>query len=69
MQRLVLYAVLGLLLDAIGQDWTTWGFWCVLALFIANEHITRRELIEQLQAEVAAARAAAGLNNNKDNTQ
>ena len=61
-QRLVLYAVLGLLLDAIGQDWSTWGFWCVLALFIANEHITRRELLEELSREVAALQAR----NNKD---
>lgn len=63
MQRLVLYAVLGLLLDTMGQDWSTWGFWCVLALFIANEHITRRELWEELSREVAALQAR---NRNKD---
>ena len=57
MQRLVLYAVLGLLLDAMGQSFNTWGFWCTLALFIANEHITRRELWEQIQQQVDRIRA------------
>lgn len=51
--RLTLYATLGLVLDAVGQDWNTWGFWCVLALFVCLEHLTRTELIEQIQKEVA----------------
>lgn len=63
MQRLVLYAVLGLLLDAMGQSFNTWGFWCTLALFIANEHITRRELWEQIQQQVKELQAA---DRNKD---
>ena len=53
LQRLALYATLGYVLDTLGQDWTTWGFWCILALFIASEWLTRRELLEQIQAEVA----------------
>lgn len=69
-QRIALYATLGLVLNVLEQQPDTWGFWLILALFWASEHMTRRELIEQLQAEVAAARAAAGLdNNNKDTTR
>ena len=56
LQRLALYATLGYVLDALGQDFTTWGFWCVLALFIACEWLTRRELIEQLNEELQAMR-------------
>jgi hypothetical protein len=42
-QRLVLYATLGFLLDALGQGATDWGFWCVLALFICSDYISRKE--------------------------
>ena len=70
-QRIALYITLGLTLHALGQGADSMGFWCVLVLFWASEHMTRIELIEQLQAELRAARAAAGLdtNNNKDNQQ
>ena len=42
------------MLDAIGQAWNTAGFWCILALFWAAEHIarmeTREETIEDMQS-------------------
>ena len=55
--RIALYAVLGYTLEALGSTWDSWGFWCVLGLFIANEHLTRTHLIEQLQEELARMRA------------
>ena len=42
-QRIVLYATLGVLLDAMGVDVITAAFWCVVALFWAVEHIARAE--------------------------
>ena len=42
-QRIALYTVLGLVLNAVGADWNTWGFWSILALFWASETLTRRE--------------------------
>ena len=61
LQRIVLYATLGYLLDALAIGFDHWGFWSVLALFWASEHMTRRELIEQLNEELRAMRKAAGL--------
>ncbi len=61
LQRIALYATLGYLLDALAIGFTHWGFWCVLGLFWASEHMTRRELIEQLNEELKAMRKAAGL--------
>jgi hypothetical protein len=46
-QRIALYTVLGLVLNAVGADWNTWGFWSILALFWASETLTRREGFEQ----------------------
>jgi len=46
-QRIALYIVLGLVLNAVGADWNTWGFWSILALFWASETLTRREGFEQ----------------------
>jgi hypothetical protein len=43
LQRIALYTALGLVLSALGADFTHWGFWCILALFWAAETITRRE--------------------------
>ena len=65
-QRIVLYAVLGYTLDYIGADVASAGFWCVVALFWASEHMTRRELIEQLNEELQEMRRKAGIDN-KDN--
>lgn len=45
--RLALYMTLGLLLDALGHRWDTWGFWAMLGLFWAAEALTRRETHEQ----------------------
>jgi len=42
-QRIALYTVLGLVLNAVGAGFNTWGFWCILALFWAAETMTRRE--------------------------
>jgi hypothetical protein len=69
LQRLVLYATLGYLLDTLEVGFMHWGFWCILALFWASEQITRRELIEQLNEELKAMRKANGIDstdNNKD---
>ena len=57
-QRAALYITLGLVLAALGQQWDSWGFWLVVALFWASEHMTRTELIEEIQQQVAALRAA-----------
>lgn len=54
LQRIALYATLGYLLDALAVNFTHWGFWCVVGLFWASEHLTRMEIIEQLQAELEA---------------
>ena len=66
LQRIALYATLGFLLDALEVGWDHWGFWCMLGLFIASEHMTRRELIEQLNKELQEMRRKAGIDNNKD---
>ena len=65
--RLTLYATLGLVLDAVGQDWNTWGFWSILALFVCVEHVTRAELIEQIQKEVVEYRKRHPELDTKDN--
>lgn len=41
--RIVLYATLGYLLDALGQGSGDWGFWCVLGLFLATDILARKE--------------------------
>lgn len=46
LQRIALYTVLGLVLNAVGAEFNTWGFWCILALFWASETLTRREGFE-----------------------
>ena len=46
-QRIALYATMGMLLNALGHTWDSWGFWCVLAMFWSSELITRREQHEQ----------------------
>jgi hypothetical protein len=47
LQRIALYTVLGLVLNAVGVLFNTWGFWSILALFWAAETMTRREGYEQ----------------------
>ena len=51
--RLFLYSTLGILLDALGQGVTTAGFWCMVALFWASEHLARMDTIAEIEAEVA----------------
>jgi hypothetical protein len=69
-ERIALYSALGLVLSAVDLLFNTWGFWCIVALFWASEHMTRTQLIEQLEQELRAAQRAAGLDtdNNKDNS-
>ena len=43
MQRLAIYATLGLLLSTLGYYWDSWQFWCVLGLFMCSDHLARRE--------------------------
>lgn len=62
-QRIALYIALGYLLDALGVDFTHWGFWCVLGLFWASETLTRIETVESIAEEVARIRQQR-----KDNT-
>ncbi len=68
MLRLALYSTLGWLLFALGQTWNTWGFWCVLGLFWAAEHVTRMETLSMVQAELAALkkRLQGQLNNEQE---
>ncbi len=55
--RIVLYATLGTLLDALGHSWDTWQFWCVLGLFWAEQQLTRLELVESISKEVKRLKA------------
>ena len=43
LQRIALYTVLGLVLNAVGAEFNTWAVWCILALFWASETLSRRE--------------------------
>ena len=56
LQRIALYAVLGMVLDAAQVHITHWAFWCILALFLASEWMTRRETLERIQDYVTAVR-------------
>jgi hypothetical protein len=47
MTRLALYATIGFLLAALGQDYTAWGFWATMALFMCVDFIARREGYER----------------------
>ena len=46
-ERLAVYATLGLLLDALGQNWESWGFWSMLALFVLSDYLSRKDGMEQ----------------------
>jgi hypothetical protein len=54
LQRIVLYATLGLVLDAAEVGATHWAFWCVLGLYLALEWVVRRETIEAVERELRA---------------
>lgn len=56
LQRIVLYATLGMVLDGAQIGIDHWAFWCVLGLFIASEWMTKRETLEQVQDYVKAVR-------------
>jgi len=66
LQRIALYATLGYVLDLTELGWTTTGFWCILALFMANTWMTRRETLEEIQEEVRRVRAQHQKDNNND---
>ncbi len=59
LQRIALYATLGLVLDAAQVGIDGWAFWAILALFIASEWLTRRETLERVQEYVTAVRDQA----------
>jgi hypothetical protein len=65
-QRIALYATLGMVLDAAALTITDLLFWCILALFLASEWMTRRELIEQLNQELQAMRRSQQQDKNND---
>ena len=67
--RLTLYSTLGLVLDALGQGFNSWGFWCVLALFISAEHLTRIQVVEDINAEVERIKAERKAKDNSNDTQ
>jgi hypothetical protein len=46
-QRVALYLTLGILLSAFELTYETVGFWLVIALYWANEHMTERHSFEQ----------------------
>ena len=56
LQRIALYAVLGMVLDAAQISIGHWAFWCILALFLASEWMTRREALESVEEYVKAVR-------------
>lgn len=56
LQRIALYAVLGMVLDAAQISIQHWAFWCILALFLASEWMTRRETLERVQEYVQAVK-------------
>jgi uncharacterized membrane protein len=50
--RIALYAVLGLVLDAIGVTLDTVGFWCILALFWAVERNAVEDIFTSINKEL-----------------
>jgi hypothetical protein len=62
-QRIALYTALGLVLNSAALDLMTWQFWAVAALFWATEHMTRTDLIAELNRQLQAMRTE---HNNKD---
>ena len=54
--RLALYTTLGLTLNALEQSVASVGFWCVVGLFWASEHLTRTEVLETISEEVERLR-------------
>lgn len=54
--RIALYTTLGLVLYALELQFYTVGFWCVLGLFWAAEHLTRLEVYRDLEQELKRIR-------------
>jgi hypothetical protein len=46
-ERIALYATLGLVLQQLDQGASQWGFWAVLALFIVNGWLNTQAGVEQ----------------------
>ena len=66
LQRLALYATLGLVLDALGHSVISTGFWCIVALFWASEHVTRMEVWDTIEQELERLRRRHSPNIDKD---
>ena len=67
--RLVLWCLLGLIMDSAGYGWTTTMFWCVMAIVWAIEQIVWIEFREALEDYIATQRRLNELtNNSKDKT-
>ena len=47
MTRIIVYALVGLVLSAAGIYMDSEWFWCLLALFICSDYLSRREGYEQ----------------------
>lgn len=47
MTRLILLATFGTVLSALGHEWDSWQFWCMIALFWANQMLSTNEGYEQ----------------------
>jgi hypothetical protein len=46
LQRLAVYAALGLVLSAVDVQWDSAYFWCITGLFVATGWLERREAFE-----------------------
>ena len=46
-QRIALYTTLGLVLMSVDLSYEQVGFWCIVALYLANEHVTGRQCFER----------------------
>ena len=45
-ERIAVYAALGLVLSAVNANWDTWQFWCILALVWASDVLAGRQGFE-----------------------
>jgi len=51
LQRFAIYLTLGLVLVTVNLTVLSWQFWCIVALFWAVEHMTRKEVEMSAMAE------------------
>ena len=43
LQQIVIYALLGVILDQLGADWTNSLYWCALVLVGTSNYLARRD--------------------------